>query len=288
MKRLIISLVVCMSANSIMCGQTLEIESATYNGHSEGLYLDWGKYSTERLDTSLYAVKYDTTVMVDTLTKEKFAYRNILLIGKNVDKFFPEGKLQYELARTRGGSNLKATENQHHVFFYEAVYHDRSTGQTTTTERLCEDDFITTEKTPYQDWTLSDEKKVIGQYECYLAECDFRGRHYFAWYTEEIPMPYGPWKLGGLPGLIVSAYDSEHHYEYNMTEFGTDSTPIFKVNYNYIEIDRGRLNKLTNEILHKPVIYMANHYHMTTRRMRSDRLAKEGKNVYQYDAIEKK
>lgn len=58
-----------------------------------------------------------------------------------------------------------------------------------------------------QKWSLKDEFKNISGYECQKATVHFRGRRYEAWFTSEIPLPYGPWKLGGLPGLILEAYD---------------------------------------------------------------------------------
>lgn len=44
---------------------------------------------------------------------------------------------------------------------------------------------------------------------CRKATGYFRGRNYIAWFCSDIPIPYGPWKLGGLPGLIIKAYDSK-------------------------------------------------------------------------------
>ncbi len=53
-------------------------------------------------------------------------------------------------------------------------------------------------------WKLSAEVKQIDSFECRKAEAWFRGRHYTAWYAPDIPIPNGPWKMGGLPGLIIA------------------------------------------------------------------------------------
>jgi GLPGLI family protein len=58
-------------------------------------------------------------------------------------------------------------------------------------------------------WKIHDETKEIGRFECIKASASFRGREYTVWYTHEIPIALGPWKLIGLPGLILEAYDSE-------------------------------------------------------------------------------
>lgn len=47
-------------------------------------------------------------------------------------------------------------------------------------------------------------KRILG-YECVLAETDYHGRRWKAWFTSDLPLQDGPWKLHGLPGLILQA-----------------------------------------------------------------------------------
>ncbi|MDE6668246.1 MAG: GLPGLI family protein [Muribaculaceae bacterium] len=56
------------------------------------------------------------------------------------------------------------------------------------------------------EWSINEDStaNVLG-YECLMAESDYHGRHWKTWFTPEIPMPFGPWKLRGLPGLILKA-----------------------------------------------------------------------------------
>jgi len=64
------------------------------------------------------------------------------------------------------------------------------------------------EVAPKMDWKILKETKKIGKFNCKKATTTFRGRNYTAWFTTEIPLPYGPWKLHGLPGLILEAHDT--------------------------------------------------------------------------------
>ena len=56
------------------------------------------------------------------------------------------------------------------------------------------------------DWKFWPETKNILGYTCSSATSTFRGRHYKVWYTETIPVNFGPWKVHGLPGLILEVH----------------------------------------------------------------------------------
>ena len=52
-------------------------------------------------------------------------------------------------------------------------------------------------------WNILSETKTILNYQCQRAICQFRGRDYIVYFTSEIPIPNGPFKFDGLPGLIL-------------------------------------------------------------------------------------
>lgn len=78
-------------------------------------------------------------------------------------------------------------------------------GRLTVTDKVCNDWFSYEEELPTIDWVLTDSVKTILGYECKGARCTFRGREWNVYYSEDIPVMDGPWKLHGLPGLIMEA-----------------------------------------------------------------------------------
>ena len=85
-------------------------------------------------------------------------------------------------------------------------------------------------------WELQDSTKTILDYPCQLAISEYRGRTWYAWFTFDIPISDGPWKLGGLPGLILEAYDSDRDYTFTATCMWQEGIPDIGL-YNYAEYD---------------------------------------------------
>ncbi|MDG2194214.1 MAG: GLPGLI family protein [Polaribacter sp.] len=68
-------------------------------------------------------------------------------------------------------------------------------------------------------WIISNDFKNIGKFKCRKAETTFRGRNYIAWFTESIQTTFAPWKLSGLPGLIVEVSDTTNSIQFYLIEY---------------------------------------------------------------------
>lgn len=75
------------------------------------------------------------------------------------------------------------------------------------------------------NWLITNETKAIDKFVAYKAVANFRGREWEVWFTYDIPMSYGPWKLRGLPGLILEAKEKTEKIYFSAikVEKSTDS-----------------------------------------------------------------
>lgn len=112
--------------------------------------------------------------------------------------------------------------------FNADVYKDTKSGGVTVVQRtpirgpiLRYTDFGTK-----ADWVIQDETKQVLGYVCKKALCTYRGRTWTAWYALEIPILDGPWKLCGLPGLILQAEDDKGHFSFTCTSIKNEKRPI--------------------------------------------------------------
>ena len=156
----------------------------------------------------------------DTLKNELRDDLLILQIGKEVSKCYSYYTFQSDsLQRTPDGAKVwselfrRATEKDGiygdfpHVRMSTYVYKNYPKGQMTITDRISSQGYRYADSLHAQTWTMGDSTREVLGYTCQQATADFRGRRWTAWFATDIPVSDGPWKLGGLPGLILEAYD---------------------------------------------------------------------------------
>ena len=150
--------------------------------NDENSYIDW-----QILEVGSHCNKYysyfvwesDSLRTVDRRTNRS---------GNFSKKLLPRGRNGY------GNWN----ELQYHVLIAED-----GKIRTYNRERLPQYEGYYDEPYPGQQWTLTQDTATVSGYHCQKATCSYHGRDFEAWFTTEVPVKYGPWKFGGLPGLIV-------------------------------------------------------------------------------------
>lgn len=106
------------------------------------------------------------------------------------------------------------------------------------------------------DWTIVEDsvKKVLG-YDCIMATADYHGRKWTAWFTPEIPLQAGPWKLAGLPGLILEADADNGVYSFVATGIQNTTrqiSPVYLAD-RYEKVSRKDLLKAQRSFLDNPL-----------------------------------
>ena len=203
-------------------------------------------HGQEVIDTSFLRCSYRLHSLSDTIEKKKFPEQVFILqVGENSSKYYSfhtavfdsiagdkEGSRKmresvnmmlqkYEITGKIDQSNLGYKRGSSQI-----IYKNYSKGGMTVSEEILNTHFTYMDSLNMQTWDITDSVKTVLGYECQKATSYFRGRHWIAWFTPEIPVNDGPWKLMGLPGLIMEAYDKNRHYDYLISGLEYYKSPI--------------------------------------------------------------
>lgn len=81
------------------------------------------------------------------------------------------------------------------------------------------------------EWHITNEYKKIGDFNCIKAITTFRKVNYIAWFSPDIPIPFGPWKINGLSGLILEIYTENYRFHVEAVKINTTYENVKKWNY---------------------------------------------------------
>ena len=86
-------------------------------------------------------------------------------------------------------------------------------------------------------WEISDSTKTVLGYDCVMATANYHGRDWTAWFAPDIPLQEGPWKLTGLPGLILETSESTGQHSFETTGLEASNQEIVPI-YPYQQYDK--------------------------------------------------
>ena len=174
------------------------------------------------IDKLKYTITYRTKSVRDTTKLDsvgRYSYENEdmqLEVGEKVSYFYSATYRAYieNLRKSLDGNNIQIeTSSPARGNLSMDFYRGYPAGKSTYLDEVLSEKFRITEPLEQPKWDIiADSTKQILNYACQMARCKFKGRTWTAWFTTDIPLDNGPWKLYGLPGLILRAYDAKQQY----------------------------------------------------------------------------
>ena len=117
--------------------------------------------------------------------------------------------------------------------------------------------FKYSEPIPALQWKIEGKDSVIAGYHCQAATTSLRGRRWRAWFTLDIPVSDGPWKLCGLPGLILRATDEQGYFDFDCTGIASiEIPPIELAKNNYVSCTPEEAFKMEQERRENPLAFL--------------------------------
>lgn len=215
----------------------------------------------ETIGTSKYEVKYSFRFKKHHTDKDYVEDTRVLQIGDGVVKEYSDIIYHFDsLATMNFRKGLPTSSNTNETLPCEIFsYHKKK--EIKVKYRLilnggvlCYDD-----RYPSFEWKFSADAPVeIMGYSCGKATVSFAGREYTVFYTMDIPLPYGPYKFYGLPGLILKVEDSRGMYIWEAFSIVKSDDPINEYTYEKeIRCSRQEADRTIGRMMRQPMTFLA-------------------------------
>lgn len=108
------------------------------------------------------------------------------------------------------------------------------------------------------EWIIQSQKKKILEQDCQRATASFGGRNYTAWFAPAIPINAGPWKLGGLPGIILAANDEKNEIAFTCTKITIpeEDAPLIMASKKSTLLSTAEFNKTKQKFANDPQAFI--------------------------------
>jgi GLPGLI family protein len=133
--------------------------------------------------------------------------------------------------------DLRLPDDRTNAKFTTLIIKNRLTEKISFEEKLFTNVYITNCNQSLNWKLLNDKNPDIFGYSVKKAKLSFGGRNWIAFYTSEIPFQEGPYKFGGLPGLILRIYDDAEDYFFEIRAITKETNNLEQRNFSYNTIN---------------------------------------------------
>jgi len=209
-------------------------------------------------DTSKYIISYDTEHLIDTDNNASIIkYPLYVFLGRFMSVSLSKNQytsdsmgLIYKAMVQNNVDNITINSpaiSKKRITSFEstAIYKDRHSFMYYESSVIGLNRFLILDSIKQIKWKINNKYKKILGYECQEAQCFFKCRNWTVWFSNEIPVSSGPWKLNGLPGLILEAKDDQKQISFVATEVINDKSKVIELPDNgFIKCNRKEFSKL--------------------------------------------
>ncbi|MBO6200820.1 MAG: GLPGLI family protein [Chryseobacterium sp.] len=163
---------------------------------------------------------YQATLTPDSTNVEKKTELAYLDTDGKKSVFYAENSMKRDsvMERMRATKNFDRSQMENLRSNLQFTIEKDLTNQTLIYKSRIGRDNYSYSETPVFAWKILAETVKIGDYQTQKAETNFGGRTWYAWFTQEVPLQDGPYKFGGLPGLIVKVQDTKGDYSFDLMQ----------------------------------------------------------------------
>lgn len=220
------------------------------------------------LTTALHAQTtrfiYQVTLLPDsTDTESRRTERAYLDVEGQKSYFYAENRMKRDslIARVRETGNLSFDRSQMQALrslMDFTIEKDLAAQKRFFESRILRDTYRYAEERPLE-WQILTQTADIGGYKTQMAETDFAGRKWRAWFTTDIPLQDGPYKFSGLPGLIIKAEDSKGDYSFDLLEVKKVGSPVNFRRGTVLQVSRKDYLKKLQQFQNDPAAQLGRH-----------------------------
>ena len=188
------------------------------------------KIHQDSIDTSSLVAVYDYECQTQDADGKAVTDRMkvCLQVGQHCTRSFPYRKFRED---TEGYACMTPDEfpqfRAESYCFLPEVWTNYPDGQVTVRDAIIPNIYETREERKPINWELIDDTLTVAGYLCKTATCQLHGRNWTALYSEDIPTSAGPWKLCGLPGLILKAEADGGIHRFTLASLQRIASPIY-------------------------------------------------------------
>ena len=188
------------------------------------------KIHQDSIDTSSLVAVYDYECQTQDADGKAVTDRMkvCLQVGQHCTRSFPYRKFRED---TEGYDCMTPDEfpqfRAESYCFVPEVWTNYPDGQVTVRDAIIPNIYETREERKPINWELIDDTLTVAGYLCKTATCQLHGRKWTALYSEDIPTSAGPWKLCGLPGLILKAEADGGIHRFTLASLQRIASPIY-------------------------------------------------------------